>query len=87
MYGYLTLRSVLSLNNPQNSKMKICETNSSEKMIFTVKWSHSLVESRSENIKLFENFYPAPLVIVQFSQRKFFKKFIFFVPVDAQTHT
>jgi len=67
--------------------MKICETNSSEKMIFTVKWSHSLVESRSENIKLFENFYPAPLVIVQFSQRKFFKKFIFFVPVDAQTHT
>jgi hypothetical protein len=24
-YYYLTLRSVSSLNNPQNSKMKICE--------------------------------------------------------------
>jgi hypothetical protein len=36
------------------------KTNSSEKMIFTVKWSHSLVESRSDNFKLFEKVYLSP---------------------------
>jgi hypothetical protein len=71
------------LNLRQSNK-----TNSSGKIIFTVKWSHCLVESRSDNFKLFEKVYlpPSTCHSAIFTEKVQIICF-FFVPADAQTHT
>ncbi len=63
-------------------------------MIFTVNWSHSLVESRSDNFKLFEKVYLSPSTCHSaiFTEKVqiifiFIIFIIIFVPVDAQIHT